>query len=255
MIGVRGIGRDGFRVFDYDPRTARWARAALERARDVAAQEALRGPDNLRHGRTWFVGVDALPNHADGSIAGVPLEGPWKEHVPQLPLHPAQLSIIYQGYPQQDRHESDSNHRFRRARAAAHVDGLLPIGPERRRFAREYHAYILSLPLNDVAASPTVVWPKSQLIMQNALRHAFAGRPPSDVDITEVYAAARKRVFDEISPVPLILRPGQSALLHPFVLHGTQAWADETDKSGEGRVIAFFRPECAGGAQEWLATQ
>ena len=247
-------GPDGFCVFEYDRRTADWAKAALAAARDVAAQPAMRGPGNLRHGQTWFVGVDALPNATDGSIGGVPLAGPWQSHVPDLPLHPAQLSIIYQGYPKQDAGESDANHRFRLMRAAAHVDGLLPVGPQRRRFAQEFHAYILSLPLTDVAASPTVVWRGSQRIMQDALRGALEGRDPVTTDITDVYAAARKRAFEACEQIPLHLKPGQSALLHPFVLHGTQPWADEVDPAGEGRMIAFFRPECRGGASDWLAT-
>jgi hypothetical protein len=37
-------------------------------------------------------------------------------------------------------------------------------------------------------------------------------------------------------------------------LHGTQAWDESTDQTGEGRMIAFFRPECSGGSAEWLAT-
>lgn len=139
---LHGIGADGYRIFDHDRGTALWAQAALGVARQIAASDAWRGPDILRHGQTWFVGVDALPNQPDGSIAGVPLTGPWLGYVPQLPLHRAQLSIIYEGYPRQDPNESDANHRFRRDRAAAHVDGVLPIGPQRRRFAREYHAYI-----------------------------------------------------------------------------------------------------------------
>jgi len=248
-------GADGFQVFDSDPRTARWARAALDAARKITAQPEWRGPDNLRHGQTWFVGVDALPNAPDGSIAGVPLRGPWQRHVPQLPLHRAQLSVIYEGYPRKDPAESDANHRFRLIRAAAHVDGLLPVGPSRRRFAREYHAYILSLPLNDMDASPTVVWRGSQRIMQDALRRACEGRDPAQADITEVYSAARKRVFAECEEVALHLSPGQSALLHPFVLHGTRPWAHERDPAGEGRIIAFFRPEYRGGAAQWLATK
>lgn len=247
-------GADGFRVFDHDPRTAAWAEAALIAAHGVVADPAMQGPDNLRHGRTWFVGVDALPNELDGSIAGVPLAGPWQDHTPKLAHHNAQLSIIYAGYPKQDMGESDANHRFRRIRAAAHVDGLLPVGPARRRFAREYHAYILSLPLNDVAHAPTVVWRGSQRIMQQALRHAIGKADPAQVDITEVYQAARKEVFETCEQVPLYLKAGQSALLHPFILHGTQCWGDAPDPSGEGRMIAFFRPECAGGAAEWLAT-
>lgn len=213
----------------------------------------MQSPDNLRHGRTWFVGVDALPNGADGSIGGVPLAGPWQDHVPALELHKAQLSIIYEGYPKQDTGESDANHRYRRLRAAAHVDGLLPVGPARRRFAQEYHAYILSLPLNDVAHAPTVVWRGSQRIMQAALRRTIGEADPAQVDITETYQAARKEVFETCTQVPLHLKAGQSALLHPFVLHGTQSWGDAPDATGEGRMIAFFRPECADGAAEWLS--
>lgn len=250
---MSGVGPKGYRVFEHDPRTARWAAAAAGVARGVVAEPRLRGSENLRHGQTWFVGVDALPNMPDGSINGVPLAGPWQDHVPQLPLHRAQLSVIYSGYPKQDAGESDANHRFRRDRAAAHVDGLLPIGPARRRFALEYHAYILSLPLGDVTEAPTVVWEGSQRIMQDALRAAMTGKAPADVDMTEIYTVARRRVFEECRAVPLVLRQGQSALLHPFVLHGTQAWGDAQDTGGEGRMIAFFRPECAGGAAEWLA--
>ena len=247
-------GEAGFKVFDHNPRTAAWAKAALNDARKIAADPAMCSFDNLRHGQTWFVGVDALPNAVDGSIGGVPLDGPWQQFVPDLPQHSGQLSIIYAGYPQQDVGESDANHRYRSARAAAHVDGLLPVGPERRRFAQEYHAYILSVPLNDVAEAPTVVWRGSQRIMQQALRGAIGDADPAQVDITEVYQAARRQVFETCEQVPLRLKVGQSALLHPFVLHGTQAWGDASDPTGEGRMIAFFRPECAGGAAQWLAT-
>jgi hypothetical protein len=246
-------GPDGFTVFGHDARTARWAEAALGPARSVAGDPALRGPEGLRHGKTWFVGIDALPNAADGSIAGAPLTGPWQPHVPILPLHHAQLSIIHAGYPKQDKGESDANHRYRRIRAAAHVDGLLPVGPARRRFAREYHAYILSVPLGDLRASPTVVWRGSQRIMQRALREAIGARDPAQVDITDAYTAARREVFETCEQVPLHIIRGQSALLHPFVLHGTAPWDDSRDPAGEGRMIAFFRPECVGGAQQWLA--
>lgn len=247
-------GPDGYVVFDYDSRVADWAQAACRIATQVSADPKRRGPDNLRHGQTWFVGVDALPNAADGSIGGVPLAGPWEDLVPDVPLHPAQLSIIYAGYPKQEAEESDANHRYRRDRHAAHVDGLLPVGPQRRRFALEYHAYILSVPLNDVVQSPTTVWPGSQRIMQQALRTAIGDQPADQVDITTAYQAARAHVFKACSPVPLILKPGQSALLHPFVLHGTQPWDVQlkTEGQGQGRMIAFFRPSCAGGAQQWL---
>lgn len=244
---------DGFRVFDHDPRVAAWAQAAHRVACEVAAKPHLRTADNLRHQQTWFVGVDALPNGPDGSIAGVPLAGPWEDHVAGIEVHAAQLSIIYPGYPKQDPNESDANHRYRISRAAAHVDGLLPTGPDRRRYALEYHAFILSVPLNNVPASPTVVWRGSHTIMQSALRAAIGGRPTAEVDITEAYQSARREVFERCEQVPLVLERGQSALLHPFVLHGTQAWGASPDPQGEGRMIAFFRPECRGGAAEWLS--
>jgi len=247
-------GPDGYRVFLYDPQVCSWARAAYGVARGVAADPLLQTADNLRHGQTWFVGVDALPNDDDGQIAGVPLVGPWMNHVPSLPLHRAQLSIVYAGYPKKDVDESDANHRFRINRGAAHVDGLLPVGPEKRRFAREFHAYILSIPLNGSAASPTIVWRGSQKIMQNAIREACLGSDPENVDITDAYQAARKHVFETCEPIPLILKKGQSALLHPLALHGTQIWGQLDDGVEEGRMIAFFRPECSGGAEEWLAT-
>jgi hypothetical protein len=160
-------------------------------ARDPAVQAA-----NLRHGNTWFVGVDALPNTPDGAIGDVPLMGAWRDAVPALPLHRAQVSIIYPGYPKQDVGESDANHRYRLNRAAAHVDGLLPVGPQKRRFAMEYHAYILAIPLSKVAAAPPVVWEGSQTIMQRALREAIGDADPSQVDITDAYQAARREVFD-----------------------------------------------------------
>ncbi|MEP3675443.1 hypothetical protein [Sulfitobacter sp.] len=254
----RLTGDDGFLVFDHDPHVEAWAREAHRIACSVALEPNKCGPENLRHQRTWFVGVDALPNGPDGSIGNVPLVGPWQGQLPDLPLHPAQLSIIYPGYPKRDSDESEANHRYRITRSAAHVDGLLPTGALRRRFAMEYHAYILSIPLNAVPRSPTVVWRGSQKIMQSALQEAIGSRVPAKVDITQAYQEARRKVFETCPQVPLELEVGQSAVLHPFILHGTQPWgpesrAPEKDATQEGRMIAFFRPECAGGAAEWLS--
>ncbi|MEL6886522.1 MAG: hypothetical protein AAFP87_18570 [Pseudomonadota bacterium] len=231
--------RDGFVLFDQDPRVARWAAAARIEADRLSVDPDIRAR-NLRHGKTWFVGVDALPNAPDGSVGGVPLLGPWQEHVPDLPQHAAQLSIIYPGYPRQDPGESDANHRYRRLRCAAHVDGLLPVGPERRRFALEYHAYILGLPLNVCDTAPTVVWRGSHRIMQAALADAIGQGDVGQVDVTDAYHAARRQVFDTCEMVRLCAAPGQSCLIHRFALHGTAPW-EGTD--GPGRMVAFFRPE------------
>ncbi|WP_299285681.1 hypothetical protein [uncultured Tateyamaria sp.] len=242
------IGRDGFVVFDAEPSVARWAQAAARVARQIAADPAKQAA-NLRHGDTWFVGVDALPNDVIGAIEGVPLRGPWEDHVPLLHHHAAQLSIIYPGYPQQDPDQSDANHAYRIKRHAAHVDGLLPDGPERRRYAREFHAYILGLPLNLAPQAPTVIWPGSHVIMQAAIADTIAGREVGEVDLTDAYHAARKEVFAQIEPVPITATPGQSFLIHRFALHGTAPW-DGPD--GPERTIAFFRPEFDDPA-DWLA--
>lgn len=239
---------DGFVLFDADPRVAAWARAA-QRVAEVISSDRRKQAANLRHAGTWFVGVDALPNEADGSMDGVALNGPWEGRVPSLPYHSAQVSIIYPGYPKPDPEESDANHRFRVNRCAAHVDGLLPEGAARRRYARAYHTYILGLPLNTTTTAPTVVWRGSHQIMQAGLRAAIGTAPIGAVDLTEAYHAARRTVFETCEMVPLNAGPGQSHLIHRFALHGTAPW---TGPDGPGRMVAFFRPEYADPA-EWLA--
>ena len=245
------LGSSGFVIYPHDPRVAEWSDKAAEVMRPIARDPAVQAA-NLRHGNTWFVGVDALPNTPDGAVGDVPLMGAWRDAVPALPLHRAQVSIIYPGYPKQDLGESDANHRYRLNRSAAHVDGLLPVGPQKRRFAMEYHAYILAIPLGKVAAAPTVVWEGSQTIMQRALREAIGDADPSHVDITDAYQAARREVFDCCPKVPLNITKGQAALLHPFLLHGTDPWDPEVgDPDGHGRMTAFFRPDLGDG-RAWL---
>ncbi|WP_299040937.1 hypothetical protein [uncultured Tateyamaria sp.] len=237
----------GFVVFDHDDRTALWAQAARHRAEVLSRDPQVRAA-NLRHGKTWFVGVDLLPNDATGAVDGVPLAGPWQDEVPDLAQHAAQVSIVYPGYPQQDAGQSAANHRFRVDRLAAHVDGLLPQGPDRRRYPGEFHAYILGLPLNDVPFAPTVVWKGSHRIMQDALRRAIGRADPRTVDVTEAYQAARAHVFNSCEIVPLKARPGQAFLLHRFALHGTAPWQGPRR---DGRMIAFFRPEFPD-PRDWL---
>lgn len=231
--------------------SAAWAQAAYRVAQGVAADPVARAK-NLRHGGTWFVGVDALPNMQDGRVAGAALRGPWEADLPaQLPLHPAQLSIIYPGYPKQDAGQSAANHRYRITRSAAHVDGLLPEGQPARRFAREFHAYILGIHLNAVAEAPTVYWRGSHTIMRAALAKALEGGKAPHRDVTEVYQAARKEVFERCEKVPLVCeRAGDAFLLEPFTLHGTDPW--QGPPNPEGRMIAFFRP-CLADAESWLS--
>ena len=163
-------------------------------------------------------------------------------------MHRAQVSSVFPGYPQPSPNESDAAFAYRRDRDAAHVDGLLPIGPARRRMVREPHAYILGLPLTDcdAGASALVVWEGSHRIMAAAFAAALgdwdeAARP--EIDITEAYHAARRTAFERCARVALHARPGEAVLLHRLALHGISPWVDGARAPAEGRIIAYFRPE------------
>jgi len=241
---VGALARDGVQVLPPDAGLARWAAAARDVALAVAADPAEQ-QKWLRHGGTWFVGVDALPNAPDGSIGGVALPRPWAGLLPEpATWHPAQLSVVYPGYPRQDPDESDAAHRFRRDRDAAHVDGLIPEGPARRRHLREPHAFILGLPLTEAAASPLVVWEGSPEIMRRAFARVFDGVAPArwgDVDVTDAYQAARRDVFETCPRREIAAGPGQAVLVHRLAVHGVAPWGQGAAPP-EGRMVAYFRP-------------
>lgn len=232
-------------VLPRDPRVAAWSKAAHTEAVKVAADPDMQAKW-LRHGKTWFVGVDALPNAPDGSIGGVPLAGPWDKviKVPQT-LHQAQLSVVYKGYPRRDEGESEAAHKFRRDRDAAHLDGLLAEGADKRRFLREPHAWILGIPLNASDASPLVVWEGSHEIIREALLTEFAGLPASmwpQTDVTEVYKDARAEAFELCERTEVRLLPGQSVVVHRLAIHGVAPFAASAKAPSEGRMMAYFRP-------------
>ncbi|MEM8729438.1 MAG: hypothetical protein AAGF79_05920 [Pseudomonadota bacterium] len=225
--------------------------AARSAARNVLADPETRR-QNLRHNKTWFVGVDALPTDAQGALGEATLEGLFRPDLDPIKTWPkAQLSVVYPGYPGRDPGESDGAHRYRLLRAAAHVDGLLAVGPEQRRFPLELHAFLLGIPLGTVTQSPTLCWPGSHHIIGPALLEAVGASKPSDVDVTDAYVTARAEVFRKIRPVPLIAQLGGAYLVHRFVLHGTAPWEDRAAVEHDGRMVAFFRPEVASEAQ-WL---
>ena len=257
---MTGWTSTGWTRFPWDPRVARWSRAALAGARAVLT-DPLERARWLRHGGTWFAGVDALPNATDGSIGNEPLSGPWEAIVgsPET-WHRAQLSVVYPGYPGRDPDETDAAHRFRRDRDAAHLDGLLPEGPARRRHLREPHAFILGLPLTAMSteAAPFVVWEGSHIVIARAFRAAFAGRAPSDwgdVDLTDIYHATRREVFATCPRVTVAAAPGEAILCHRRAIHGTAPWvlpAQAPASAQDGRIVAWFRPVMADPAA-WLA--
>ena len=218
-------------------------RAWAEAARPVAFRALAETDAPLRCGGTWAVGLDLLPNTPDGAVAGVPL--PWDELglAPQ-PLHPAQLSAVYAGYPQRSVDETEAAYGFRLRRDSAHLDGLLPIGPDKRRMVKEPHAWILGLPLTEPHAAPLVVWEGSHLVMQAALARAFAGHPPeawAEVDVTDAYQVARAEVFRNCRRVELPGHPGEAVVLHRHLIHGVAPWGEMPDVP-EGRIVAYFRP-------------
>ena len=215
----------------------------------------------LRHGGTWFVGVDALPNDARGAVdGGPPLSGrAFEEAIAATgvtALHRAQVSVTYPGYPQQDPDESDAAHRFRRNRDAAHLDGLLPEGLEKRRHLREPHAYILGVALTEASAdaAPLVVWDGSQRIIGAAFAQAFERHDADEwpnLDVTEIYKAARAKAFAMCRRVEIPLTPGESVRLQRHVIHGVAPWGKRATAAPEGRAIAYFRP-CLKDFADWL---
>ena len=246
-----GFGEDrGWQKLGPHPAIATWARAAHAAALDHLATTT----EPWRCGGTWFVGVDALSNDPDGSINAIPF--PW-DALPLTPepLHRAQLSVIRPGYPQPSPEETPTAFAFRRDRDAAHLDGLLPIGPIRARMVKEPHAWILGLPLNDTSASPLTVWEGSHDILRAALLKALKPHPPAtwgDVDITEPYQEARREAFATCRRIELPAKPGEATLLHRLMLHGVAAWKPQDKAPPEGRMIAYLRPQL-NAVSDWLA--
>ncbi|WP_424974418.1 hypothetical protein [Dinoroseobacter sp. S124A] len=252
----------GWQVFPPEPAVADWLTHIRPLALSLAADPALRAAW-LRHGGTWFAGVNLLPNDGAGRLGGGPPLAGRALDVAQnlageLPLDRAQISVTYPGYPRRDPAESEAAHGFRLRRDAAHLDGLLPVGPERRRFIAEPAAFVLGYPLTeaDPGASPLVVWEGSHHVLRPALRRVMATLPPAEWrtrDVTEVYAAARREVFARCRRVPVHAPPGSAILLHRLTLHGVAPWQDGAQADPAGRAIAYFRPDLPGGAEAWLA--
>lgn len=228
-----------------------WARHILPIAAALSQDPAEQGKW-LRHGGTWFAGVNSLPNDADGRVGNgpalpEPLRAVLKENGLPLHLDQAQISVTYPGYPMQDPDESDAAHRFRRNRDAAHVDGLLPEGPQRRRFLREPHAYVLGIPLThtDPGASPMVIWEGSHHDIARGFRAhlaRFPGAAPETVDMTDAYQAIRAEIFETRPRVVVHAEPGEAYLVHRLALHGVSPWAPGAYAPPEGRMILYFRP-------------
>ena len=251
----------GWCRFDADPALRRWVERALPAAR--AAREDPAQTRWLRYQGTWFAGVNALANDADGAVAGAgPVTGRAVDFIHrELELTDfewdrAQVSVCYPGYPKPMPGETDARLRFRRERDAAHVDGLLREGPEQRRHLREHHGFILGIPMVefDAGASPFTVYERSHEIIRAEFSARFEGIEPDrwgDEDVTEAYHAARQRAFDECARVEVHARPGEAILAHRLLVHGMAPWREGARAGADGRMICYFRPATFG-PWEWL---
>lgn len=264
-MGLKGdFLRHGWLRFPSDPQILSWAHQARPAA-IKAATDPIHRQQWLRAGETWFAGVNVLPNGPQGQLGeGPKLGGQAVDFIRDclglavFPLDAGQVSVTYRGYPQRDADESVASFRYRQNRDAAHLDGLLPIGPARRRMIREPHGFILGLPVTqaDAGAAPLVVWQGSHKVIGASLRRALADRPVaewSDTDVTDAYHAARREVFETCTRVLVPASPGQATVLHRLLLHGVAPWQKGARSAPEGRAIVYFRPQLVGGVGDWLS--
>ena len=248
----------GWASFGVDPDVLAWLDAAEPAARRSVTDPAF--AQWHRCGGTWFAGVNALANDEAGAVAGgPPLGGAAVRFAGRLAGGPfawdrAQVSVCWPGYPKQGAGESAAAFAYRRRRDAAHVDGLLPVGPDRRRFLREHHRFVLGLPTGPAyaAASPLVVWEGSHRIVRETFAGLFGDTPPAawrDLDVTGAYHALRRRIFAECRRVTLTAGRGEAYLVHRLALHGIAPWGAAA-AAGE-RMVIYFRPD-SGDPAAWL---
>jgi hypothetical protein len=230
---IEALRTAGWAKFSADADLEAWA-AHVAPIAVALSQDPSHRADWLRHGGTWFAGVNILSNDAQGRVQqgpklrGAVIDCLTAAHGP-MSIDRGQISVTYPGYPAFDGQESPSAHRYRVKRAAAHVDGLLATGPERRRFLHEPHQYVLGIPLgrsND-EASPLVIWEGSQRIIRAAFKSVLDSLPVAQwgaVDLTDIYHQARKDCFEQCPRKSILAQPGESYVLHRLALHGIAPW-------------------------------
>jgi len=251
----------GWCRFQFDETLMQWIDHVLPCARETVAAEE--NSQWLRCGGTWFAGVNLLPNADDGSVCGSdPLQGEAIDFIRDtlgvagFDWDRAQVSVCYPGYPQPMPDESEVAFGFRRDRDAAHVDGFLAEGPERLRHLREYHGFILGIPMVEFSpgASPFVVWEGSHEVIRETFIDQFQGVPAEhwgEMDITDLYHQVRRSIFSRCQRVEIYARPGEAYLVHRLALHGVAPWQTAASATPDGRMICYFRPE-TGDPRSWL---
>ena len=261
MLHKSELQLKGWTKFSLDNDIVHWITEALPYCRRIS-EDKKNIKNWMRCGGTWFAGVNIIENNLKGSIAGGPsLTGRVIDFVDKnfssgIEWDQGQLSIVYEGYPKPNPLESSSATRFRIKRDAAHVDGLLPIGSQRKRMLREPHAFILGIPMTvaDTNCSPLVVWEGSNKIIRDYFTKALSSYNESDwgkVDLTETYKEARKVCFEECKRVIVHGWPGETYLIHRLSLHGIAPWSFKGKKPMDGRMICYFRPHLDN-LSDWL---
>ena len=204
-------------------------------------------------GGKWFVGVNFLDNDKNGRLDNFEFDGiavrAIKDHFGELFKFwdKAQVSICYEGYPKPSDDETSAAFAFRKNKFGAHVDGILPIGKSKRRYAREFHTFILGIPLEsyDIFAAPLVVWEGSHQIVRGYLSKKLLNtsvKSWKNIDITQTYHEARKEIFLKCRKKIIMVPAGGSYILHRLALHGVMPWKKTGDLEANSRKIVYFRP-------------
>ncbi|NKB77137.1 MAG: hypothetical protein GKR96_08840 [Gammaproteobacteria bacterium] len=242
----------GWCSFAYDQELDNWVKHAEPVARSVLQDK--KDDDWVRCQGTWFVGVNALNNDETGRLRNGPLLSGVAIRfisevldIPAITWDRAQISVCFPGYPQQSVDESDGAYNYRLKRDAAHIDGLLPEGLNRRRHLREHHHFVLGIPMmaHSEASSPLVMWEGSHHIVREKFTAYYKSVPPKEWgerDVTALYHDTRKTIFDTCKRVVITGQPGEAYLLHRLTLHGIAPW-NHAGQNDPYRMICYFRPE------------
>ena len=242
----------GWTVFERDEALSSWVCQAKKNVRRAMDLKDLKN-NQFRSNGTWFVGANFLKNDVAGKLDNVALDGEAFKAITERYgrifnyWDEAQVSICYEGYPKMSQIDTEASFNYKKNRFGAHVDGILPVGKAKRRYAKEYHSFIFGIPLvsyNEFAA-PLVVWEGSHHIIRTYLAKKLLKIPINlwkDEDITEVYHEARREAFFQCKIKIIVAPVGASYILHRLSLHGIMPW-EKTGCSEDGRrMIAYFRP-------------
>ena len=246
------FNRFGWAVLDPDKEMYEW----IDQAKKISQQKLDKNyfiKKQLRCGGTWFVGANFLKNDSHGKLNGVSLKGKAVRSIVDRygklfsEWDQAQVSICYRGYPQPSKSETLASFNYRKNYFGAHLDGIIPIGQPKRRYAQQYHTFIFGIPLVNfnAFAAPLVVWEGSHQIMRDAISRRLLKSSVKlwkDLDITEIYQEARKEVFLKCEQKKIVVPLGGTYILHRQVLHGVMPWGKHGRSDEKGRMIAYFRP-------------